>query len=578
MQSQHIANNRNLTTLNVPPEVDLSTNQPKFSQNLASSQNQSGLMCLDHLSSRLSKEDYAKTNFEVMSAYNEYKSIYNERASIIQEKIKCKLELQELSNDGIDHSKEEDFINLKLRLKTIETDLNHLETRTENFKRDFLYGEAVKVKRNGEKGSTLSSIIGKLELGLLIKADQELRNPEKLEDLVGKLNSKKSDDAIFLLQARDEIETYINKVPVSLKSSSAFDELNKQFKKYDLEYSLETSKEIVKDLINTNIYKTHFNESEPLLIAFSNLPIESLERYGISVERDSKIFNLTADAYAFKTDEDLKSLSLNQQRKLNELRSLYWDTKTPWSSEIAGGSDLKVIITSYATLKRLSEIVSAFETKIHEVNNQNVDSNTKSKLREQVIIKFWDLYHETGDLIKAEYGSELIKWNQSKIDEIYISSCKLSKSTNAEARESGKLIKDALDIQLLNKNAQISKETFAEASKILNENDNNYTDASLINKSQYYLGLLKAINIIPKDIINRSYQDLKFSDHNEVRLQTINGINPAFNAITEYLYNTNANPEALMDFVTQFKELNPGNKELDKYLSSMPTKFHRILD
>ena len=113
----------------------------------------------------------------------------------------------------------------------------------------------------------------------------------------------------------------------------------------------------------------------------------------------------------------MSKLPAEEQRLAQEFKSLFWDTELPWIESIKEQSDVRALITSFAALKRISNLVSCFETKLFEVENANLPPNEKAKERHDATLKFWSIYHDTANLIENELLSEA-KSSNSSVEEL----------------------------------------------------------------------------------------------------------------------------------------------------------------
>ena len=147
---------------------------------------------------------------------------------------------------------------------------------------------------------------------------------------------------------------------------------------------------------------SYSNDLSNLFHYLSKVPQENLETMGYFFPSTPLLFSPQFIRYlrksgsneSFENDHELEQSLTYHRRRL-------WDTGISWDTAANHESDIRLIATTYATIKRLSILTSSLQVALEEIE-LNPDDLDKRQKREALIDSYWELYYDTKDIVLEE--------------------------------------------------------------------------------------------------------------------------------------------------------------------------------
>lgn len=560
--------------------------------------NSSPIPAIEIAAKHCAKNEVIDNVFEIVRADKQCKSLQFEQIKLMKEYFELTEKLQLMKAQNQEDSKE--YQNFSLRKNSVSIDINVNKRKLEQFCDDYLSGNPISSDVNNGISCSLSVAAARSDFSALIASFTDIANTGKTNevfDVYRKINSpeiSEQERSRLIRESIGLIDQYINQNGSLFDKSSEFKNIEAAYNQKNLDTLLELTRSYFSDVVSSSKFTNYSSKAQVLFENLASSPYELLEQLGIIIKRNDIIFDKDTDPDSlirslFNPNEELR---LDEKEFLKSLKSRLWDTEKVWQDKSIGESDITAILTSYATLKRLSELMSSFESKLEEIGNSSLDQEQKSEERKDTIEKLWQTYFNTSKHIYSELGIEISNYLGSKtqIDNLYLTILRDSINGNQESKTALEAIHSAIE----NNNLQISSEAI-KASKILNDPSHpshqeyqeringispEFQDQTsyIYQLSKPYHGLVGALDVIDKNTA-QNYSSEVFDNHLALMEQTLDKINPAFNQIMGYLEKTGASPDSIDKILETFVNENTTHPEIDKirqFQEQFKTRFKRI--
>jgi hypothetical protein len=157
-----------------------------------------------------------------------------------------------------------------------------------------------------------------------------------------------------------------------------------------------------------------FNEMSMLSEYLTKVPQENLETMQYFFPSSPVIFTPEYLAYLRRSGQEdianIQGASLRQNMEHHARR--LWDVGIPWKHSPLMDTDVRLLATTYATIKRLSVLTSSLQAGLEEIE-LSADHESKREKRETLIDSYWELYHDTRHMILEEGKKAVISYLQN---------------------------------------------------------------------------------------------------------------------------------------------------------------------
>ncbi len=382
----------------------------------------------------------------------------------------------------------------------------------------------------------------------------------------------------------------------------------------------ETGRELRRSIVGGNYQNAHLAFSEQILSPlgnnfsgsgttselkmlaeyFSRIPQENLETMGYFFPNSPAIFkpeflgflrkNAEHDALAYESIDDPRF-----KHALETHRRRLWDAEIPWGTPAALEPDIRLITTTYATIKRLSILTSSLQTALEEIDLSAPESEKRSR-REEVIDSYWNLYYDTSHYV-AEEGAKALSGflggSQINISEKDIIDALASDTLSVSAK---KILVDAT----LNNSIPVSESTYSminnhqgtmellsEKSKEMQNGAVSELIPALAAVLEPYARIVERLNQIPEGSHKNLYQTSSSPDASDVNsdplntsydtfVRSTNNINKIVNSLGAILDSAGASTESMQGILHKFVRHNsdhPENATIRAWAKSFPARY-----
>ncbi len=595
---------------------------------------------LSHVAERSSKQEVAQAASDAVAAFDHFQSLKKQEIELIAQTADLNLRYSELLDKQQEESsgsgnprtiadrastigsmytdlvfgedKEIDIVEHRLHCAHIQA--GAIERQLENFNDDYLNGNVINLGVFRSETSSLTSSLARGDLAIMLHSFSDLLETDKLKELheLALASNKPDIDAkkrnALLNEISTKTKSYLEQHQTILETDNRAKEISDLIRSNKLDDAINLSNQYFKPYTETATYQRDIASITPYIERFEVLSSESLNEIGIRTSAPSNLLDENADILSQLSDAELKALSPREARIAIETKSRLWDNRIDWEQDIVGQADAQLLTTSYATLKRISELSSAFDSSLLEASNQNIPEELKADSRKEVINKFWGRFFETKNFIQTEMISEALRVtnhhsapnSQANCETVILA---LTKSyLNDPENQNHKSLISAMLNQSAAGRYPISNDVFNIVRNSLSNEDNATSMQQVLeslnslgissgyaenisneisNVLNPYQGLLAAVNIIDANEVLSLYTPEVLQSHEKTFQQTILAVNPVFQQISSYLKATNAHGAQIKPTLDQLRELNQNHPEISKinsWIDAFPKRYSKVLN
>lgn len=488
-------------------------------------------------------------------------------------------------------------------LENIASDLNYtidfrtrnMERRTNELKQDSPFDPGPK----WSKHQMITDAYSKMDFVSIFSAFSESGNYQKLFSSV---NSLKKDPPEDLVKSITDLNTSIISLN-ALPNVSSLEDTNREMRAAIVggnyrEAHLAFNNGILKSLGDSFTQADTSQNTKMMADYLAMVPQENLETMGYFFPNSPAIFkseylshlrknstsNNQSDA-ATGIDSDFKqSLELHKRR--------LWDTEIPWQVPAALESDIRLLTTTYATMKRMSVLTSSLQTALEEIDLTVPEAERRNK-REILIDSYWNLYHDTSNHVADEAKKaiqSLSKTTGSEISEREIIAALSSDGLSDAAKKI--LVSAVLDTSI-----SVSENTFS----IIHTNQNSLQDITRQAKTmtkgteasfqleavlEPYARIIDRLQQIPTGAHRSLYQSEQTENGSmsndpltssyDTFIRSTQNINTIVNSLEKILVEAGASTSSMQSILQTFTNVNrnhPEHAALKEWAKSFPARF-----
>ena len=460
---------------------------------------------------------------------------------------------------------------MKRNFKTLaynnDIKLNQTQSNLEEFRRLRLSRNAYDPGPQGRYNVSLAEAMYQHDLALLVGADLSQRDLDTLQIASDKLDEgAHQKKASALLEGLIAINQYRNSMPQWLfDRSTQAEAILDAYSRNESDALHRMTEQFVAPLQTTDWLSSQSSELQLLQVGLSQSRRQSFERFGFKISRSSEVFSEDAIALMSLSVDEVNALDPKQKQRAIILQNTFWDTKIPWEQTAESEVDIRLANTSYATLKRLSELVSAFQTKLNEIEDSNGNKAEKAAARGDAAESFWSLVSDTTTHISSEAKMAMMKFVNADSD--LAQTLSSQEMRNAVYKELQTRATDdpaaSYSLTLIQNAIQNGQFTVTADPTSVNVSSDTIQDTAdvLTNIVYPYHALSEAItgstNLRPE------YTTEDVSSRAATFQKSVIEINHAFKAIHGFVHQANAGTNAVESLLDRFLESNTNHPEFE---------------